>query len=263
MKSPHGIASIFLLIALAAAALSQEASKSPRLHVDQSVMSALILTKVAPIYPPLARQARIQGQVTLNVDIGKSGDVTDMQLISGHPMLAPAAIAAVKQWKYAPYEVNQEPVEVETNVIVSFRMADTPATPGESTGNIATGPQGGVYGSVVSSPPVPGSPNFPKRIRVSRAVMQSMLVRHISPAYPPDARDQHIQGTVLLGVNIDKEGNAYKVELISGHPLLAPAAMEAVRQWKFKPYLLNGEPIEVETTATVNFVLEKEETEGK
>ena len=264
MKPLHRIASILLLITLTTAAQCQDASKTPRPHVDQSVMSALILRKVAPNYPPLARQARIQGQVILNIDISKSGDVTDVRLVSGHPMLAPAAIEAVKQWKYTPYEVNQEPVEIETNVIVSFRMADTPAAPGEAVGGIATSPQVGVYGTIGSSPPAPGS-NLPKRIRVSQGVMQSLLVRKIPPEYPQDAKDQRVQGTALLGVSIDKEGNVYKLELISGHPLLAPAAMEAVRQWKYKPYLLNGEPIEVETTVTVNFSLEKEkeEKEGK
>jgi len=77
----------------------------------------------------------------------------------------------------------------------------------------------------------------------------------VNPEYPSDAREQHIQGVVILKVNIDKEGNVYNVELISGHPLLAPAAMAAVRQWKYKPYLLNGMPVEVETQVQVNFVL--------
>lgn len=77
----------------------------------------------------------------------------------------------------------------------------------------------------------------------------------MNPEYPSDAREQHIQGVVILKVNIDKEGNVYNVELISGHPLLAPAAMAAVRQWKYKPYLLNGMPVEVETQVQVNFVL--------
>lgn len=61
----------------------------------------------------------------------------------------------------------------------------------------------------------------------------------------------------MLKVNIDKEGTVYKTELISGHPLLAPAAIEAVQQWKYKPYLLNGAPVEVETQVQVNFVLKQ------
>jgi protein TonB len=72
-------------------------------------MAGQIVKKVAPIYPPLARQARIQAPVVLKVLISKSGDVENLQLVSGHPMLAPAAIEAVKQWKYKPYLVNATP----------------------------------------------------------------------------------------------------------------------------------------------------------
>jgi len=85
--------------------------------------------------------------------------------------------------------------------------------------------------------------------------MERLIIKKVQPDYPPDAIEQHIQGVVVLKVNIDKQGNVYKVELISGHPLLAPAAIAAVRQWKYKPYLLNGTPVEVETQAQVNFTL--------
>ena len=95
----------------------------------------------------------------------------------------------------------------------------------------------------------------PTRVRVSQGVMLGLLVKKVQPDYPPDARDQRIQGVVLLKVNIDKEGNVIKVELISGHPLLAPAAMDAVKQWKYKPYYLGDQPVEIQTQITVNFKL--------
>ena len=79
--------------------------------------------RVQPNYPPLARQARIQGAVVLQAMISKDGNIENLQLISGHPMLAPAAIEAVKQWKYKPYLLNGEPVEVETQVQVNFTLA--------------------------------------------------------------------------------------------------------------------------------------------
>ena len=98
-------------------------------------------------------------------------------------------------------------------------------------------------------------PALPRRVRISSSVAQVLLKTKVAPKYPPDAREQHIQGVVSLRVNIDKEGNVYNVELISGDPLLAPAAIDAVRQWKYKPFLLNGDPAEVETQVTVNFSL--------
>jgi len=81
------------------------------------------------------------------------------------------------------------------------------------------------------------------------------LVRKVLPTYPPLARSARIQGTVLLQATISKVGTIENLQLLSGHPLLAPAAIEAVRQWRYRPYILNNEPVEVETQITVNFSL--------
>ncbi len=94
-----------------------------RVRVSQGVSTGLLIKKVTPNYPPLARQARIQGQVVLQAEISKDGTIQNLQLISGHPMLAPAAIEAVKQWRYKPYLLNGEPVAVETQVVVNFSLS--------------------------------------------------------------------------------------------------------------------------------------------
>jgi protein TonB len=95
----------------------------------------------------------------------------------------------------------------------------------------------------------------PTRVRVSSGVVSGLLVRKVPPAYPPLARQARIQGVVVLQAQISKEGNIENLTLISGHPMLAPAAIEAVKQWKYRPYLLNGEPVEVDTQVQVNFTL--------
>src|SRR5205807_10555437 len=95
----------------------------------------------------------------------------------------------------------------------------------------------------------------PQRVRVSQGVSQGLLVKKTQPAYPPLLRQARIQGTVVLQAEISKDGSIQNLRLISGHPMLAPAAIEAVKQWKYKPYLLNGEPVEVETQVQVNFTL--------
>ncbi len=95
----------------------------------------------------------------------------------------------------------------------------------------------------------------PVRVRVSQGVMQGMVISKVAPSYPPDARAARIQGSVLMEVIIAKDGNVQNARLVSGHPLLAPAAMDAVKQWKYRPYLLNGNPVEVDTQITVNFTL--------
>ena len=81
------------------------------------------------------------------------------------------------------------------------------------------------------------------------------LIRKVQPTYPPLARAARIQGTVVLQAVISKEGGIENLRVLAGHPMLVPAAIEAVRQWRYRPYILNNEPVEVETQITVNFAL--------
>jgi protein TonB len=101
---------------------AQQPQKPLRVRVSESVAQGLIAKKVQPDYPREAREKRVQGLVVLKVEISPEGDVTDLSLVSGHPLLVPAAIDAVKQWKYKPYLLNGQAVTVETQVSVSFRL---------------------------------------------------------------------------------------------------------------------------------------------
>jgi TonB family protein len=231
---------ILLLVCLASLALSQEASEAP-IEVPSHSVQSLLSRKVPPVYPPLARQARIQGTVVLKVVITKSGDIGTLRLVSGHPVLAPAAIEAVKQWKYRPYLSNGEPVEVTTNVQINFSLAGNPPT-----GVVGDTP--GVPAEIIGE----GTGGLP---RVSETVMRGQRTQKIDPVYPSTALQTGIQGFVLLNVRIDKDGNVADVTLVSGHPLLVQAAMDAVKQWKYQPYLLNGAPMEVETAVHLRFDL--------
>ncbi len=84
---------------------------------------AALLHRVQPVYPPLARQARVQGAVELRAIIGKTGAIENLVVVRGHPMLATAAVEAVKQWRYRPYLLNGEPIEVETDITVNFFLS--------------------------------------------------------------------------------------------------------------------------------------------
>jgi protein TonB len=93
----------------------------------------------------------------------------------------------------------------------------------------------------------------PIKLRVSSGVAQGLLVHQVDPVYPREARKEHIQGTVLLQVVIDRQGNVTELRVSKGEPILAEAAVSAVKQWKYRPYLLNGEPVEIATTVLINF----------
>jgi protein TonB len=85
--------------------------------------------------------------------------------------------------------------------------------------------------------------------------MEGNLIERVQPQYPSLARQARIQGTVLLSAVISRDGKIENLQVLSGHPMLVQAAMDAVRQWRYRPYYLNNEPVEVETQVTVNFTL--------
>lgn len=123
-------------------------------------------------------------------------------------------------------------------------------------GGVPGGQMGGVIGGIISSTPV-AVPKVatPQRVRVSQGVTEGLLMKKVQPQYPPLARQARIQGQVVLQASIGKDGTVQNLRAISGHPMLTPSAIEAVRQWKYRPYFLNGEAVEVDTTITVNFTL--------
>jgi periplasmic protein TonB len=143
-------------------------------------------------------------------------------------------------------------------------IKEEPAPPdvgatGGVVGGIAGGSAGGVLGGIIGGvgggPPPPPPPKSSKPLRVGGAVIAANLIRQITPVYPPIAKTAHISGTVVLHAIISKDGTIEQLEYISGPPLLMKNAMDAVRQWRYKPTMLNGEPVEVDTTVSVVFTL--------
>jgi len=181
-----------------------------------------------PPPPPAAAPVRVVKQI--------QSDLVNGQLRT--PTKIPQKVQMIKEEEAPP------PAMATTGVV------------GGVPGGVPGGSMGGVIGSVLSSTPV-AVPKIatPQRVRVSSGVSSGLLIRKVSPTYPPLARQARIQGTVVLQAQISKDGSIQNLQLISGHPMLAPAAIEAVKQWKYKPYLLNGEPVEVETQVQVNFTL--------
>jgi protein TonB len=139
-------------------------------------------------------------------------------------------------------------------------MAVSGGVVGGVPGGIPGGQLGGVIGGIVAA-----TSNFsavpklalatPQRVRISQGVTKGLMIHRVEPRYPPLAMQARIQGDVVLRAVIDKNGNIQDLQLISGHPMLVPSAIEAVKQWRYKPYLLNGSPVEVDTTITVIFSL--------
>ncbi len=104
-------------------------------------------------------------------------------------------------------------------------------------------------------PPQPSVKKPPTRVRVSTGMQEAMLIHQVKPVYPALARAARVSGSVVLQAEISKDGVIQKLQVVSGPPLLTKAALEAVAQWRYRPTLLSGEPVEVATQIVVNFVL--------
>ncbi|MEX2260828.1 MAG: energy transducer TonB [Bryobacteraceae bacterium] len=191
------------------------------------------------------------------------------------PPPPPPAAAPIKVVKVIPRQFDagrlMAPKEVPKDIaIIKEDELPPPASavagvvggiPGGVPGGAAGGVIGGIIGGIPTAAPPPPPPikEAPKptvqRIRVGGNVQAARLVRQPRPVYPPLAKQARIQGVVKLNAIIGKDGKIMNLVQISGHPLLVPSAMEAVKQWIYQPTTLNGEPVEVATQIDVNFTL--------
>jgi TonB family protein len=207
--------------------------------VAAGVMAGALAAPVAPVYPPIAKAAHVQGLVVLHALISKIGDIEDLQVVSGPPMLQQAAVDAVRQWKYRPYLLNGVPTEVQTTINVNFTFA-TPkapdATSAEGTGETAA-----------------GSPAGDGRVRVSSGTMAQLVMEKPMPVCSPPV-ETHVSGTVILQAVISKEGEVKDLKVVSAPQPLGECSMEAVRRWRYRPYLVDGVPTEVETTIMLHML---------
>ena len=123
----------------------------------------------------------------------------------------------------------------------------------EGLGGSGTGVIGSVFGSGNTGPKVKAE--APKKINISGGVAQGMLLNKTQPTYPPIAKAARVSGTVVLQATISKTGTIENLRVVTGPAMLQQSAMDAVKTWRYRPYLLNGDPVEVETTVNVVFTL--------
>lgn len=188
------------------------------------------------------------------------------------PPPPPPPPAAAPRRNVAPVKVPKTPEDtrlrtptaIPKEIIIPKEPEAPPPVPGVVggvVGGVPGGVPGGVLGGVlggigpalpkVAAPP----PAPPQKIRVSSGVAEGNLIHDVRPQYPVLARQAHIQGVVVLLAVIGKDGAVQDLHVKSGPPMLAQAAVDAVRQWRYKPYFLNGQPVEVDTQININFTL--------
>ena len=165
-----------------------------------------------------------------------------VEVISGHELLTEGAVSAVKKWKFRPFIKDGKPIRVTSKIPFSFAFKDkvtdiTPAIANDKT-------VGGVALDANKNP-----------VKIPQGIAVGLLIHKVAPVYPESARMNRVQGTVVLQAEIDKDGRIAELKPISGPKELLPAAVGAVQQWRYRPYLLNGQPVAVATQVVVNFML--------
>lgn len=212
----------------------------------QALITAALL--ILPIFRPTGFPAL--HQISTPISLGEP--LPEGPAVRPHrrPVMAPAHPAVI---------VFREPSQIPS-ISPDARDDGAPALPanGPYTGTGGWGSPDGVPGLFTEGarPVLPSAPSKPAPTHLRMSQMNpGDLIRKVQPAYPPLARAARIQGVVVLAAIIGKEGTIENLHVLSGHPMLTAAAIDAVRQWRYRPYILNGEPVEVETQITVNFSL--------
>ncbi len=198
------------------------------------LLTFLVSPPPPPPPPPAAQQAaRIMKQI-------------QSDLLSGGQLRTPTRIPEKVQMIK---EEDAPPPMLSTGGVIG-------GVPGGIPGGQLNGVIGGIVNATSNLSYIPKlQPVVPQRVRISQGVTSGLLIHKVEPPYPVLAKSARVQGNVVLKAIIDREGNIQDLQLVSGHPMLVPAAVDAVRQWRYRPYLLNGQPVEVETTVTVIFTL--------
>ncbi len=182
-----------------------------------------LVSKVAPVYPAVAKAAGIEGTVLLNAVIAKDGHMKNLQVISGPAMLQQSSMDAVKQWVYKPYLLKGEPVEVETQIHVIYALG-------------AKHPE----------------KNDAQPEEKAEAASTPKLIESVDAEYPPEAKAAHQEGLVIVKTKIDASGQP-TVLGVEGPEVFWKSAKVAVERYRFQPAMKDGQPVEATLNVEVNF----------
>jgi TonB family protein len=203
------------------------ATDVPTVRIGGNVPPPVKVRDVKPAYPEEARQAGLQGVQILEVSVAPSGEVLDARALRGQLGLVQAAIDAVLQWEFTPWDGTERRI---MTVTVNFAL----------------------------DPNAGGRPSTwaPGALRVGGNIKPPAKFRDVKPVYPQEAQDARVQGVVIFEILVGPDGLVKDARVLRSIPLLDQAAEEAVRQWQFTPTLVNGNPVPLIMTVTVNFTLQ-------
>jgi TonB family protein len=218
---------------------------TPTSGMQQDKFGLEVSHSASAVYPPEAVAKRIQGTVSITVAVSPTGEVERAEATDGDPLLQQVALAAARLYTFKSRKDGQYvPLKAWAQLIFDFTMTDAEA-----------------MGQHVSNPLIIGrlvhAEEFPKSLQVSEIAMQVTRVKMVPPIYPLNAGQPTKPGTVVLAAVIGTDGKIKDLHIVSGSAELANSAEEAVRQWEYKPYVIIGEPVQVETKITLDFGIDQ------
>jgi TonB family protein len=240
--------STLALMAFIALAPAVALAQFQGVRVGGSVQAPDRIRYVAPVYPAVAQAARVSGIVILEAVVGVDGAPTDVRVLKSIDLLDEAAIEAVRQWRYTPTTLNGVPVPVIMTVTVNFALSANGIPGAPQNSGISAMSTGGMTQSEM-----PTEWNGKPIVRIGGVIKAPERTKYVAPGYPEIAQAANVTGIVIIEALVDEEGNVGTAKVVKSIPLLDQAALDAVMQWKYTPTLLNGAPVPVVMTVTVNF----------
>ena len=193
--------------------------------VKDQIQPPKIIKKVDPVYPEEARKAGIEGVVILQARTDIYGRVKDVMVVRSVPALNQAAIDAVKQWVYEPLLIDGQPKEAVFTTTIAFKLNGGKKESGE------------------------------KEAAGTKEQVEPKIIKKVNPVYPEAARKAGVQGIVLIEAKINEKGDVVAVKVLKSIPELDQAAIDAVKQWKYEPVIVEGKAVGVVFTVTIKFAL--------
>jgi TonB family protein len=241
----------------------QSGAETPAVRIGGDVRAPTRIRNVQPVYPADAQAKGIQGVVILELTIDGAGIPIIAYGVRPIEGLTMAAAQAALQWRFEPDAAYSRRL---MTVTVNFTLDGVQGgvaggVAGGVVGGVVGGVQGGVVGGVVTggistSSFGPPRSEWSNAIRVGGEIKVPTRIVNVNPIYPAIAQSAKVQGVVIVEVLIGPDGTVQAAQILRSIPLLDQAALDAVRQWQYTPTLLNGMPISVVMTCTVNFTLQ-------
>jgi periplasmic protein TonB len=246
-------------------------------HGQDNTRTSKFLLMTGLIYGVILISGAIASVLYLNPSLADAFDVSTMLAPPPPPAAPPPAAATAVVVKNIPTvttftpptkppEKIPDPTTVVSKPVVAVSTGVPGGVPGGQPGGVPGGVAGGKGDADPPPPPPPPppkptpeatpKPEPPKQIKVSGGVLQGSALNKVQPTYPPIAKAARAAGAVQVQVTISEEGRVIEASVVNGHPLLREAALQAARQWRFKPTELSGVPVKVQGILTFNFTLQ-------